>query len=224
MAYIRTIEVRSPTRIRVFWEGSSGLPNLASEYQVVSLDDRGTSPPVVAVVLITSDATQREIVLGVRLVGGARYRLDSSASTRIFMAPEARPSVSLSRGSNAWDREFYQVDLDLDDDLHEDPSGDLATIAGRPNVDRAVIRQCLWDGLPWDQTWGAQLSEFIDGPTPILVNVTAAITRQLGRDDRIMSSTVAPDTSQASSGVVTLNVSPVYGTGERSSVEVPFAE
>jgi hypothetical protein len=222
MATINSLEVRSLTRIRVNWASSSGVPNNASDYVLVSLDSRGAPPTVSAVLLVSGMAAQREIVLAWKLVGGAQYRLDSSSSQRSFTVPESRPAASSVVKADHWDLEFYGVDISFDQDLREDASGDLATVAGFENGKLSVVRQATGNGLPWNPSWGGMAGEWVDAPSPALVNVHGGIVRQLSNDDRVSSVDVTPGATDVATGAVEVRLDVTFGNGASASVGVPL--
>src|SRR3989304_3124963 len=94
---IKTLEIRSTTRIRVFWSSATGIPSAPGSYTLLSLDGRGAPPTAVAVLVVAADSTQRELVLSWELVGGASYSLSDGGSTTRFVTPEARPAISRER-------------------------------------------------------------------------------------------------------------------------------
>src|SRR3972149_2540486 len=138
---IKTLEIRSTTRIRVFWSSATGIPSAPGSYTLLSLDGRGAPPTAVAVLVVAADSTQRELLLSWGLVGGASYPLSDGVSTTRFVTPEPRPAIAAGLTGNSFDREFFKVDLFFDGtDFVEQIDGDLAEVAGGPNGRAAFHR------------------------------------------------------------------------------------
>ena len=72
-------------------------------------------------------------------------------------------------------------------DFLEDASGDLSDIAGPLNAKVAIERRLLSDGLPWDDTYGAKPSQYVDGTAPAAQNLRGALEKQALSDDRVQS-------------------------------------
>jgi len=219
---IKTLEIRSTTRIRVFWSSATGIPSAPGSYTLLSLDGRGAPPTAVAVLVVAADSTQRELVLSWELVGGASYSLSDGVSTTRFVTPEPRPAIAAGLTGNSFDREFFKVDLFFDGtDFVEQIDGDLAELAGEPNGRAAFQRGMLCEGLPWAPDWGGKLREFVGAPDPVLIQMSGNIMAQARRDDRIGRVTLAADATRLPSGEVTIFSDVEWASGASSSgVEV----
>src|SRR3972149_2596503 len=211
---IKTLEIRSTTRIRVFWSSATGTPSAPGSYTLLSLDGRGAPPTAVAVLVVAADSTQRELVLSWELVGGASYSLSGGGSTTRFVTPEPRPAIAAGLTCNSFDREFFKVDLFFDGtDYVEQIDGDLAELAGEPNGRAAFQRGMLCEGLPWAPDWGGKLREFVGAPDPVLIQMSGNIMAQARRDDRIGRVTLAADATRLPSGEVTIFSDVAWASG-----------
>jgi hypothetical protein len=219
---IKTLDLRSTTRIRVFWSSADGIPAAPGSYTILSLDGRGAPPTAVAVLVVAADSTQRELVLSWELVGGASYSLSDGVSTTRFVTPESRPAIAVGLTGNSFDREFFGVDLFFaGNDFVERIDGDLAELAGEPNGRAAFQRGQLCEGLPWAPDWGGRLREFVGAPDPVLTQMSGNITAQARRDDRIGRVSLAADATRLPSGEVTILADVAWSSGATSSgVEV----
>jgi len=218
MASIKTLEIRSTTRIRVFWDSAGGIPSAPGSYTILSLDGRGAPPTIVAVLVVAADSTQRELVLSWELVGGASYSLTDGVSTTSFMTPEPRPAVAAGLTGSAFDREFFGADLFFDGtDFVEQIDGDLGECAGEPNGRAAFRRGLLCEGLPWAPGWGGKLREFVGAPDPVLIQMSGNITAQARRDDRIGRVILAADATRLPDGEVTIFGDVEWSSGATSS-------
>src|SRR5690606_11748110 len=84
------------------------------------------------------------------------------------------------------DAYVFQRDLAHDGEKFlEDPSGDLATLAGPENAMRAINRRLAANGLPWRPDYGARARRFIDAPTGAREELRHELSRAALLDDRV---------------------------------------
>jgi hypothetical protein len=70
-------------------------------------------------------------------------------------------------------------------------AGDLATVGGADNVEAALTRRFVSDGLPWDDTYGAKPRRYIDGDSGAIAPLRGTLVRQARLDDRVKTARAA---------------------------------
>lgn len=197
----------SPRRIRVLCTGTLAAAAFTSLsiYGVRNTDGLGASPiHVVAVFAIASTASAFELAIDSDLTPGAAYQInlsalpfaDSSTFTGSIAAtfpPQPNtPPPNVEQATSDIDLLLYGRDLLQADsgDFAEDATGDLATIAGRPNWQDAVARRCLSGGVLWDPGYGAKPDNFVNAPGVLMLPLSAVLVTQCRADDRTATASV----------------------------------
>lgn len=196
---LTTVEVRHERRIRLTFTNSLaiGAYNVAL-YTVVNTDGRATSPSVVAAMLIPGMPNNVELALGTDLVPGAAYAVSANGVPASDLSVTPTPSTeqfvygakifNVRTEPKIRDRERLVLQEDIiwnGLDFQESPTGDLATVAGKPNVTKGIWRSIETSGLPWDPAWGVDVREYVDSPSAAAGTLKGAISAQILRDERI---------------------------------------
>jgi len=120
----------------------------------------------------------------------------------------------------------YGEDLVWDGfDFVETDAGDLATVAGLPNLEGAIQRRVAQDRpLPWARSYGGQPGRFVNGPTPLAATVAGNSQRQAMADDRVKSATVTfgPAPGNPAATLVQLYVTPIGAATGASPIAIPL--
>lgn len=204
---INTLMFNGSRRIRCFCTQSLGAGAFSSisYYTVTNLDGLGASPTVKAVFSIANTPGAFELAISFDLVAGALYELsvvslpfaDTSTFTGSIEAevpvaantpdPQAEPSTG------DFSLYYYGRDILLSDtgDFALSPTGDLATIYGRVNWEDAILRRVISDGIPWDASYGALPSTFVNAPTQYQLPLSAKLVQQARADNRTLNAQVA---------------------------------
>lgn len=220
------ITVRSATRIRLSFDHVLASGAFApGPYSVENLDAVGIDPPVKAALVVPNSPETVEVILAEELIGSGLYRVSCTAvpdtepatftGSLDFRPASAKKAPSATFAPNELDRALYGSDLVWDGaDVVESATGDLETTEGVPNVENALTRQLLSDGLPWDETYGAKERAFVDAPSPSLPAARANAQRAILSDDRVRSvvSTVQGD-DNGGAPIINLEVELVGGQG-----------
>lgn len=109
-------------------------------------------------------------------------------------------------------------------DYEELPNGDLARADGQANVTKALWRSVETAGLPWDPSWGVDVREYVDSPSPTAGTLRGALVAQLMRDRRVreVSSEVSVEDEKT---IITLKPVLIGGiSAEPVSTVVPNAD
>ena len=198
-----SVTIRSARRIRlVFTQALAGGAFLTGFYVVTTTDGIGVSPLTVAALGISADPNQVELVLDADLASGGGYLATCTAVPAISGGPftGAEPfSLALNTTSTNVEPEtqdadyvLYGTDLVYDgQDFVELQTGDLATISGLANVKGALTRRCKGKPLPWDDTYGARASDYVDAPPGEMATLAGRLVAQVKADDRVKSATAS---------------------------------
>jgi len=198
-----------------------------SFYLVACVDGRAVSPAVVGALVVGADLHAIELALGADLAPGVLYEVTlagaptedgvATASARFRTSEAAAPPTAAS-ADDELDALLYGVDLVHDGvDYVETADGDLASIAGLPNVEAAVRRRLLANGLPWDATYGANPRRFVDGPAGALPPLRTSLIKEALKDDRV----TAADATLAPDGVFDVDVTPI-GASAPATLRIPI--
>jgi hypothetical protein len=203
---LTTILFNGSRRVRVLCTAALGAGAFTSlaYYAITNLDGLGASPNVNAVFAVSTDATAFELSLDSDLVAGAMYQVTVTAlpfvsggpltaSLSSLVAPRPNtpdPQDEPATGDLAlyyYGRDLLQADSG---DFAQAPTGDLATIAGRPNWTGALLRRALSDGIPWDGAYGAKPDDYVNAPPTMQLPLSARLVQQCRADDRTLSAQV----------------------------------
>lgn len=217
---------RTSTRVRMIFSGALGAGAfVASLYQIgdVSLSQPG--PTVKAAIAVANQTNQVELVLASALTPGdaiaayatnvpaADASLCTGAVTTFFgqvvtFTPDAEPE------QNDADDLIFGVDLVHNgQDYVEDATADLATVSGLQNVQGANTRRVRAYGLPWDQTYGPRLDDYVDGPTVSATPATGLIKQNLLADDRNSQVTCTLESDDTAAGGAVFKIAVKLKTG-----------
>lgn len=235
---LQTITVRHERRIRLVFTNTVdtagfGIPAPAY-YTVENLDGKGVSPEISAAMLVPNSPKVVDLALLDELVPGAMYKViaDGVPATDLSVTPAGSEQRFLfaakrtidHRETAVIDRErlLYGTDLVWNgSDFEETATGDLATIAGTPNVTKALWRGIEAEGLPWDDRWGGKVREYVDSPSSSGTTLKGAVVTHILRDPRVASVTSELEQKDAETF---LHVTPSLKSGEKTakvSVTVP---
>lgn len=204
---LSSVDVRHERRLRLTFTNTLAVGAFSTSlYRVESTDGAASDPPVVAAMLVPGMGNNVELALGVDLVSQCRYRVYAEAVPAIDLSVTAtgtnEPFVfgmklgKLRVEPLVRDRERLVLMEDIiwnGTDFQESPTGDMATVAGKANVTKGLLRSIETSGLPWDPTWGVDGREWVDSPSAAAGTLKGAISRQILRDPRVgrVSSTVS---------------------------------
>jgi hypothetical protein len=212
--HLQNVYIKHERRLRLIFDVplAAGAFTNTALYTVTNLDGKGTSPTVVAVFAITGGLQQIEVSLGADLVDGAQYQVAAvgvpGTNGGTTKASSVLPFTVSANLANTPNQEVTFVDLGLllygrdllwnGQDLQEDASGDLSTIQGTQNVQQAIWRRELSEGLMWDTSYGARPRQYIDGSSLETLTLQGAINRQALADPRVKSvnTQILPDTTE----------------------------
>jgi hypothetical protein len=224
---------RHERRVRVLFDRPLAAPALtnAALYAVTASD--GTAVPISGLVLLLGEPSAVDLALGADLLPGAAYavRADGVPAQDGTTAPAGSVApVQLGAPSSTSNAEVQPTDIDAllygvdlvwtGDDYGETSAGDLATTSGSANVEAALERRLVSEGLPWDDTYGAKPRAYVDGAPGALPSLRGALIREARADDRVKAATcsyaVGDDSSSASFDVK----ADLIGQGDAVSVTV----
>ncbi len=210
----RRVRLRLDTELRPAAFQSTGFYTLACK------DGRGVSPAVVGALAVGADLHEVELALAADLAPGALYEVSiagapttdggTATGASLFRFGEASTARDGAPGVDDLDALLYGVDLVHDgNDYVETADGDLASIAGLPNVEAAVRRRLLADGLPWDPSYGPNARRFVDGPSGALPPLRGSLVKEGLKDDRV----AAIDVTLGPESVFDVEVTPIGAPG-----------
>lgn len=219
---LNSVEIRHERRIRLFFSNTVDSAAFASVafYSVECLDGLGTSPNVAAALAVLSSPNVVELQLDTDLADGGLYEVQANGVPASDLSVTATPSAlqgrkgaptrseATTRGATDLDVLLYGRDILWQGaDFVEDPSGDLAEVAGAPNVRSALVRRLTSEGLPWAPQHGLQGRQAIDGSIADANALQGRAVAQCLADDRVARATVqiAEDDD---TGDVTLSIAP----------------
>lgn len=201
---LQAVSVVHERRIRAVFTntlaaGAFGAPAPAY-YALTNADGIASDPVIQAAMIVSGNTTVVELVLDRPLVKGALYTLSAVGVPALDLSVTPGGSqLQVRWGAMAVqenlepfvrDREklLYFVDLLWNGiDFQETATGDLDRVSGTANVTKALQRGIDASGLPWDQTYGARLREFVDSPSVVAGTLKGSLTAQLLRDPRVQS-------------------------------------
>jgi hypothetical protein len=203
--------VRSPRRIRLLFSGALALgafgpgASVSGLYVITCTDGSGASPALAAAIALPAETGNVELALATDLAAGGVYQVvsvgvpgaDTSvsalASATFTYGGLAAPTIDVEQAQPDIAALVYGVDLVWTGaDYLETSAGDLATVAGVPNVEGAIGRRLTdEDGLPWDGGYGARAGNYVNGPSANGGSLVGALRRQAVADDRVRSATVS---------------------------------
>ncbi len=226
--FLNSIDVKHERRVRLIFSrallsGAFGVPEPAG-YVITCQVSLGVDPGISAAMIVSGNPNIVELALAGDLVQGSLYLVsavgipgsDSSTTpnpTELkfrygFTAPvrDAEPILQNR------DSLLYGVDLLWNgEDYQETASGDLDTIGGTANVQKALYRGIESEGLTWDQTYGARARDFVDSPSTSASTLKGRVQAQVLRDPRIKSAKVDISTDGAETQLV---ITPVLISGD----------
>lgn len=224
-------------RIRVTFTAALAIGAFTSiaYYSVTSLSGQAVSPSVVAAYVVANSSHVVELVLGADLVQGQAYRISAvgvpaqDATTTLDPSTQdatygtaPRTVGRVKAGVSELDEVLYSRDLVFTEgDFIETVDGDLATIAGEPNLFQALERRLESNGLPWDPTYGLRAYDHVDGTGTGLLPLRGRAEAQMKADDRVSSAVARVTADQdTSSGYVEVDVKPI-GAGDLAQLKIP---
>jgi hypothetical protein len=194
----QSVVYRSPRRIRlVFSNTLAGAAFDALRYSVVSTDSLGADPSVLAALVVPNSPNVVELALSDEMADAGGYDVTALAgvpaadastlagdTTLPLRAPGAAPVDS---GPSVEARQdLYLYDLAFDgEDFVETGDGDLQIASGVENVETALKRRLLSEGLQWSPNYGAKARDYVDGPDTALPELRAALVNQALLDPRV---------------------------------------
>lgn len=221
-ALVATV-IRNERRVRLVFSGALAAGAFATTpYTVAGQDGAGTDPSVKAALAVSGDPNAVELVLGADLALGGLYLLTLTAvpftvlasftGTQLFRTAGTTDATNAEPETDDLDELLYGVDLVHDGtDYVEDASGDLASIAGIPNVKGALERRLKGDPLPWDGQYGAQSNEFVDAPIPSAPTLRGSLVAQARADDRVLTVTADLTANDDTTATFTIDLTLIGG-------------
>lgn len=200
-----TVTPRHERRIRLTFTnnlgaGAFGTPPTAGLYTIQNTDGKAVTPVVVSALIVSGNPETVELALSQDLVPTAQYRVNavgvpatdatvtpvgSHGQFRFGVAPVKHTVEPTLRDR---ERLLFRTDIIWNGaDYEETPSGDLSRVSGRANVTKGLWRSVETRGLPWDPSWGVDIREYVDSPTPTSASLVGALTAQILKDPRVSS-------------------------------------
>lgn len=233
-----SLEAKHERRIRLVFSntldaGAFGIPGPAY-YVITSNDAKGPNPTVAAAMVVSGSPNVVELALSAALVVGGQYNVSAVGvpATDLSVTPVGS-ELTLQFGFSARkenvepikqdrDRLLYGIDLVWSGkDYVETADGDLDRVSGTPNVLKALNRGLESPGLPWDDSWGGKLREFVDSPSVANTPMRGSVSSQILRDPRVASVKVSLEFEDDNT-YLTADAKLVSGEPlERVTVEVP---
>lgn len=225
------VQIRHERRVRLFFSASLGAGAFTSTgfYTVTSVGGEAASPSVVAALMVANSPSVVELQLAADLVQGQRYTLSAVGVPAVDLSVTPNPSSEVvyfgeapaglggpqKGGVSELDELLYGRDLLFTaGDFVEDGQGDLATVAGAQNLEAALRRRALSNGLPWDASYGLRADEFVDVPIEGLLPIRSRAETQMRADDRVASAKATVETdNESGTGAVLIDVTPI-GAGD----------
>lgn len=223
-------------RIRVTFTVAlaSGAFTSIAWYSVNSLSGQAASPSVVAAYVVANSSHVVELVLGADLVQGQAYRISAVGVPAQDATTTPNPSTQdasygtkpqvvgrYTGGVSELEEVLYSRDLVFKGgDFVETPGGDLDTVAGAENLELALNRRALSNGLPWDPRYGLRAYDHVDGTGQGLLPLRGRAETQMKLDDRV-STVVARVTSSQdeAAGYVEIDIDPI-GAGALTTLKI----
>lgn len=208
----KSVIIRSNTRIRLEFTSaldSTAFLDTSGTILVESQDGIGVSPDVQQRIPILFNPVSMELALSVTLAEGGQYKVsidsipgqDASFATGEVLFRVGESFSVPNKEIDIVDVESFLYNIDLvwtGTDYLEAPNGDLATISGLANVDGALRRRLVCEGLTWDSDYGVGVRNFVDAPTPSIFTLRGEILRQMLKDNRVSEATVRLETPENS--------------------------
>lgn len=199
-----SLELRGSRRVRAIFTGALGSGAFTStSYYSVTASDGGLNPlHVVAVFAIANSSNAVEMALDTELTGGSLYSIAFAAvpgadastftgSQLIRQALDLQALPNVEPETQDVNLLLYGRDLLFRGDFVQSPSGDLATVAGRPNWLGAMGRRFGSEGVNWDPTYGARADEAVEAPAPLAPAFAGSLAAQARLDDRTSQASVS---------------------------------
>jgi hypothetical protein len=211
---LANVVIKHERRVRLLFTASlaAGAFSSLTPYSVESLDGDVAEPLVLAAYALTSDPATVELQISTPLVEGARYRFFANAVPGLDSSTTPNPSsvdgtfgastlatraVGVQQTSQL-DAFLYGIDLRFDgDDFAEAADGDLATIAGQPNLQAANERRAESEGLPWNPDHGIHPRQYVDSTPGGVLAMRGQAERKMRKDDRNKSVKARVETDNA---------------------------
>lgn len=201
-----SVLIRHERRLRLLFDntlaaGAFGVGGgVPAFYAVTSQDNLGSTPSVVAAYVLPSNPNSVELALSADIVGGALYLVSAvgtpctdtsvAGAGATTLIRTGAPQTRTNQDSPADDYASLLYGTDLlhnGTDYVETVDGDLATVTGLSNVQAAVRRRLLGNGLPHDPTYGPYTRQYVDGVQGALPVLRLALIKQATADDRVLS-------------------------------------
>ena len=166
-------------------------------YSLVNQDGLGPATNITAAFVVASSPAAVELSFGADLAQGALYQI-GLASVPCTDASTCSTTSQFRFGAQLQTR--ANQDVPLDDyasllygvdilhnglDFVETTQGDLATVSGLSCVQLGLRRRCLFAGLTWDPTFGANPRQYVDGVQGAIAGLGPQLERQVLSDDRV---------------------------------------
>lgn len=238
--HLQNVVYKHERRVRLVFDNTlaAGAFSTLSFYTFVNTNSVGVSPNPVALFAIAGNSSAVEIQLDSDLSQGGIYSvsaigvpaIDSTVtdSTNVlplyFSTTPILPNVESQNIDSG--NVLYGVDLVWTGaDFAEDGLGDLAEQSGITVYQLDMYRTLTSDGLPWDPTYGAHLTQYVDAPAPGSLTMKGSILKAVLADDRTKTadatiSMVPQLSSDGSTTVVTVEVD-LVAIGQESPMTLP---
>lgn len=202
---LNAVVVRHERRLRLLFTEAVGPGAFTSVawYTISAPDGDSASPAVVAAYSVSNSPEAVDVHLDGDLAQGGLYAVEAVGVPALaggstpdggacaFRVGEERGANDLgtARAGSELESRLFGTDLVWKDDLVEDASGDLATVAGVQVAKADLMRRVQSNGLPWRPTFGLRAREFVDAPVTMLSQLPGRAVEEVLKDDRVISAT-----------------------------------
>lgn len=226
---LNNVVVRSETRVRLIFNGAlaSGA-FLSSLYVLTDLTVASPGPAVVAAIAVAGGVNNEvELVLSTDLATGHSISVQCNAvpgadlttftgSIATYWGPNVNfvPNVEPLRNTGE-DLVFGRDLVHTGMDYLEGVNGDLASVGGVANVQGALYRRVKSYGLPWDQSYGPKLDDYVDGPGASIAPATGLIKQNILADDRVLACAVSLEVDDTKEEGAFFRITPTLKTDRK---------
>ncbi len=216
---LNAVTVRSSTRVRLVFSGAlAGGAFSAGLWTIWDNTINVPGPSVAAALAVAGLTNQVELVLAspltsddsIIVTGTNVPAADLSTFTgqaATYWGPNVLFTPNVEPQQNNGDDLVFGRDLVHNGvDYIEDATSDLAGQSGLQNVQSALYRRILAYGLPWDQSFGPRLDDFVDGPNAQAAPASGLIKRQMLADDRVTACKVTLQEDDTAAGGASFQV------------------
>lgn len=222
------VTVRSSTRIRLvfdralaagafnaslykIWDNTLGVPGVTLK-AALAVAGQTAQAELVCSTPLTEDDSILVTCSTVPAADASTYTGQMSAywGANVIYTPNVEPTQN-----NGSELAFGTDLVHNGNDYVEDATADLALVSGIQNVMTAIPRRVRSYSLPWDQSYGARLEDYVDGPNASAAPAAGLIKRQVLSDDRTTSCTVTLEEDDTVAGGAFFRITPILKTNRK---------